>query len=196
MTDGRARVQALLEDPRRRDRPYAPVVLGDDVIHEPRRGLAAQQLRLGLLPPMSGQSVLDLGSNTGYVAIQLRKRGATRCLGVDEDILWVTLASLLVELEGLSGIEFVRGDLFDLEIPRPFDNVLLLSILDYEETFNTLETLKRYGRRIFVEPTNHGWHYKTKSQIEDYVAELQRFGEAELLGYTDYQDRGLIQINT
>lgn len=197
MGSGRERILRLIDEERRPgDFPYTPVVLGDDIIRDARRTVSAQQVRLNLLPSLAGQSVLDLGSNTGYITIQLKKRGAALCVGVDVDPFMVKLARCVAREEQLQDIHFYEGDLFALDLTEPVDNVLCLSVLDYQEVLDVLDVLIGYGKRVFVEPTNHGWHHKTKQQIAtEFVGALSRFGRAALLGFTDYQDRGLIQID-
>lgn len=73
----------------------------------------------------SGMSVLDLGCGCGEIDFRLAQRGV--------DMLGLDHSELLIEDCRRVGIqreipaEFVRGDMFDLDLPSPFDRILSLN---------------------------------------------------------------------
>jgi tRNA (mo5U34)-methyltransferase len=77
---------------------------------------------------MSGATVLDLGCNGGFYSIELKKRGASRVLGVDVDDRYLNQAKFAAEVLGLE-IEFDKRSIYDVdEIPGQFDYVLFMGV--------------------------------------------------------------------
>ena len=64
----------------------------------------------------------------------------------------------------------------------------------FDEIPNLFKLTKK---RLFIESSNTDeYNYKkTKKQIKEWVKTLEIYGKATLLGFTDYQNRGLVQIN-
>jgi tRNA (mo5U34)-methyltransferase len=77
---------------------------------------------------LSGATVLDVGCNAGYHSIELKKRGATRVLGVDVDDRYLEqarFASQVLDLE----IEFAKCSVYDVDsISGQFDYVLFMGV--------------------------------------------------------------------
>jgi SAM-dependent methyltransferase len=76
---------------------------------------------IGLLGPVEGGSVLDIGCGTGHLTAALRREGATRVVGIDASEAMVAAASSAHE-----GVRFVLGDaqrmsLASLGETAPFD---------------------------------------------------------------------------
>jgi predicted nicotinamide N-methyase len=76
-----------------------------------------------------GQSVLDLGSGSGLVAVAAAKAGATRVLAADVDPLSLAAVTLNAEANGVH-IDTAGDDL--LGRPGPTDGVVLIGDLFYE----------------------------------------------------------------
>jgi SAM-dependent methyltransferase len=175
---------------------YNPVVINDILIIDGnRRKYYSQHIRLDLLPSFKDQTVLDLGCNVGYLLFQIKKNGANECLGVDRNKFHIKIANFIVEYEKLKGINFVCNDFNRLQFNKIWDNVLFLSVSNYNELLGNIKKVLSFGKRIFIEPTNHKDHYKNKEQIiYEFIPKLRDFGHVKLLGFTDYQNRALIQI--
>ena len=85
-------------------------------------------LRDALPADMTGKSVLDIGCNAGYYAIELKRRGAARVLGIDTEELYLQQARLVREELELD-IEYRHCSAYDVvSIPEQFDVVLFMGI--------------------------------------------------------------------
>lgn len=69
-----------------------------------------------------GASVLDVGTGTGVLAFAARKLGASRCVGVDNDLTSVELAKECAQENGIEGVELSTKTLTGIE--GQFDLVL------------------------------------------------------------------------
>jgi tRNA (mo5U34)-methyltransferase len=79
---------------------------------------------------LSGKSVLDIGCNAGFYAIEMKRRGATRVLGIDSDERYLAQARLASETLGFDDIEFARLDVYDVgAIGERFDFVVFMGVL-------------------------------------------------------------------
>ncbi len=89
-----------------------------------------EKLRALRIPAkLTGKSVLDLGCNEGYFAIEMKRRGASRVVGLDHNEKAIAGARQRANDAGLE-VEFICGDMFSMP-DGPFDLVLLLSALHY-----------------------------------------------------------------
>lgn len=69
-----------------------------------------------------GASVLDVGTGTGVLAFAAKKLGASRCVGVDNDVTSVELAKECAQENGIDGVELSTKTLQNIE--GKFDLVL------------------------------------------------------------------------
>ena len=78
---------------------------------------------------LAGKTVLDIGCNAGFYAMAMKRRGASRVLGIDHDDAYLAQARFAAEVEGLD-IEFRRMSVFDVgSIGERFDVVLFFGVL-------------------------------------------------------------------
>lgn len=78
---------------------------------------------------LSGRSVLDIGCNGGFYAIEMKRRGAARVLGIDADADYLAQARFAAEVLGLD-IEFRELSVFDVgALGERFDIVLFMGVL-------------------------------------------------------------------
>src|SRR5437868_3667970 len=78
---------------------------------------------------LRGKTVLDIGCNAGFYSIEMKKRGASRVLGVDFDERYLAQARFASECLGLD-IEFQRLSVYDIhQLGEKFDVVLFLGVL-------------------------------------------------------------------
>lgn len=82
-----------------------------------------------LLPQdLGGASVLDLGCNAGFYSIEMKRRGASRVVGVDVDDRYLNQARFAADLLGLD-IEFKKLSVYDIDlVPGQFDYVLFMGV--------------------------------------------------------------------
>ncbi|HKD82512.1 MAG TPA: TIGR04290 family methyltransferase [Candidatus Angelobacter sp.] len=77
---------------------------------------------------LSGASVLDVGCNGGFYSIELKKRGASRVLGLDVDDRYLEQARFAAQVLGLD-IEFQKCSVYDIDsVPGQFDYVLFMGV--------------------------------------------------------------------
>lgn len=78
---------------------------------------------------LTGKTVLDLGCNAGFYAMEMKQRGAARVVGVDSDDEYLDQARFAAEVKGLD-IEFRRMSVYDVgSLGERFDIVLFLGVL-------------------------------------------------------------------
>jgi tRNA (mo5U34)-methyltransferase len=79
---------------------------------------------------LSGKSVLDIGCNAGFYSIEMKRRGATRVLGIDSDDRYLAQARLAAETLDYDDIEFAKLDVYDVgAIGEKFDLVIFMGVL-------------------------------------------------------------------
>jgi tRNA (mo5U34)-methyltransferase len=89
-----------------------------------------EKVRVCLPEALAGHSVLDVGCNAGFYAVELKRRGASRVLGVDSQRNLVRQAVFVRDALGLD-IEYRRMSVYDLD-PRAlgqFDVTLALGLV-------------------------------------------------------------------
>jgi tRNA (mo5U34)-methyltransferase len=78
---------------------------------------------------LDGKSVLDIGCNAGFYSLEMKRRGASRVLGVDHDPHYLRQASLAAEVQGLD-VEFRQLEVYDVgALGETFDVVIFMGVL-------------------------------------------------------------------
>jgi tRNA (mo5U34)-methyltransferase len=78
---------------------------------------------------LSGKTVLDIGCNAGFYAIEMNRRGARRVVGIDADPRYLEQAALAARVAG-AAIELHRMDVYDVaSLREKFDYVFFLGVL-------------------------------------------------------------------
>lgn len=79
---------------------------------------------------MRGKSVLDIGCNGGFYAIEMKRRGAERVVAIDFDDHYLAQARFAAEMSGCEDIEFARLSVYDVAALREtFDLVIFMGVL-------------------------------------------------------------------
>lgn len=79
---------------------------------------------------LGGKTVLDIGCNGGFYAIEMKRRGAARVLGIDFDDDYLAQARFAAETLGHSDIEFRRMSVYDVgSLGEQFDLVVFMGVL-------------------------------------------------------------------
>ncbi len=82
------------------------------------------------LPDVAGKSVLDIGCNAGFYAIELKRRGAARVVGIDSDERYLAQARLVADALGEPDIEFRALSVYDVaRLGEQFDLVVFMGVL-------------------------------------------------------------------
>jgi tRNA (mo5U34)-methyltransferase len=78
---------------------------------------------------LTGKTVLDIGCNGGFYAMEMKRRGAARVVGIDFDEDYLAQARFAADVEGLE-IEFARLSVYDVAALRQrFDIVFFIGVL-------------------------------------------------------------------
>jgi tRNA (mo5U34)-methyltransferase len=78
---------------------------------------------------LRGMSVLDIGCNAGFYAIEMKKRGADRVLGVDTDESYLAQARFAAQMHGVN-VELRRMSVYEVGLLREkFDLVIFMGVL-------------------------------------------------------------------
>jgi tRNA (mo5U34)-methyltransferase len=78
---------------------------------------------------LTGRSVLDIGCNGGFYSIEMKRRGASRVVGIDPDEDYLAQARFAAEVTGHE-IEFRKLSVYDVgALGERFDLVLFLGVL-------------------------------------------------------------------
>ena len=78
---------------------------------------------------LSGRTVLDIGCNAGFYAMEMKRRGAARVLGIDADDDYLAQARFAADVAGLD-IKFRTLSVYDVAaLGERFDIVIFMGVL-------------------------------------------------------------------
>jgi tRNA (mo5U34)-methyltransferase len=78
---------------------------------------------------LRGKSVLDIGCNSGFYAIEMKRRGADHVVGIDYDAAYLAQARFAAEVIGVD-IELHQLSVYDVaKLGEKFDLVLFMGVL-------------------------------------------------------------------
>lgn len=98
-----------------------------------------------LPPDLTGKTVLDIGCNGGFYSIEMKRRGASRVLGIDHDEVYLAQARFAVEVLGLD-IEFRHLSVYEVpQLRERFDLVLFMGVFYHlRHPLLALDILRRH----------------------------------------------------
>src|SRR5438270_8446670 len=111
-----------------------------------------ETVKVCLPEDFSGKSVLDVGCNAGFYAIEMKRRGAARVLGVDSQRSLIRQAIFVRDVLGLD-IEYRRLSVYDLDpiAMGQFDVTLALGLIYHcKHLVLALEKLFAMTRELLV----------------------------------------------
>src|SRR5215472_717145 len=77
---------------------------------------------------LRGATVLDIGCNGGFYSIEMKKRGASRVLGIDVDDRYLNQARFAAETLGVK-VDLAKCSVYDVDgLPGQFDYVLFMGV--------------------------------------------------------------------
>ncbi len=78
---------------------------------------------------LGGRSVLDIGCNGGFYAIEMKRRGAGRVVAIDSDPHYLAQARFAADVSGFPDIEFAQLNVYDVaELGERFDLVIFMGV--------------------------------------------------------------------
>jgi tRNA (mo5U34)-methyltransferase len=109
-------------------------------------------VKLCLPDDVSGQTVLDVGCNAGFYAIEMKRRGAGRVLGIDSQRDLIRQAEFVRDVLKLE-VDYQKKSVYDLDPARmgQFDITLALGLIYHcKHLVLALEKLFLITRRLLV----------------------------------------------
>ncbi len=78
---------------------------------------------------LTGKTVLDIGCNAGFYSMEMKRRGAERVLGIDDDPHCIAQARFAAGVEGLP-VDFRQLSIWDIgALGEKFDLVIFMGVL-------------------------------------------------------------------
>lgn len=78
---------------------------------------------------LTGKTVLDIGCNAGFYSLEMKRRGASRVLGIDTDEHYLRQARFAAEVENVE-VEFRQMAVWDIAaLEERFDLVMFMGVL-------------------------------------------------------------------
>ncbi len=123
---------------------------------------------------LTGKSVLDIGCNAGFYAIEMKRRGAGRVLGIDSDERYLAQARLASDALGFPDIEYRFLSVYDVGLlAERFDLVIFMGVLYHlrhpllaldlirehvAEDMLLFQTMQQGSDTVTEVPENHPFH--------------------------------------
>ena len=99
-----------------------------------------QYSTFSLLPDLPGRSVVDLACGDGIYSRELKRRGATRVVGIDISAEMVTLAEEAETAKPI-GVEYLQSDVATVDIDEQFDIAFCSYLFNYARNRDELHAL-------------------------------------------------------
>jgi tRNA (mo5U34)-methyltransferase len=122
---------------------------------------------------LSGMTVLDIGCNAGFYSIELKRRGASRVVGIDSDRDYLAQARFAAEVSGVE-LEFRELSVYDVgSLGERFDVVLFLGVFYHlRHPLLALDLIhERVARDLLVFQSMQRGSYEIEALEEDYPFE-------------------------
>jgi tRNA (mo5U34)-methyltransferase len=128
---------------------------------------------------LAGLSVLDIGCNAGFYALEMKRRGASRVLGIDSDPRYLAQARLASDVTGLE-IELRLMSVYDIpRLKEKFDLVIFMGVFYHlRHPLLALDLIREHAsRNLFL--------FQSMQRGEDAVTPLRDdypFSEQTIFG--------------
>lgn len=99
--------------------------------------------KIGLPKDLTDKCVLDIGCNTGAYLLEAWKRGATSFYGIEPNLIWRLLCRGILEECIYGNRAGIFKSINEVNLSKPFDLVLLLSITHVAEGITGQELLDK-----------------------------------------------------
>jgi tRNA (mo5U34)-methyltransferase len=87
-----------------------------------------QKFSNAIPPDLTGKSVLDIGCNAGFYSIEMKRRGASRVMGIDPDERYLAQARYAAQILNAE-IEFTNLSVYDVaQLREKFDLVIFMGV--------------------------------------------------------------------
>lgn len=132
---------------------------------------------------LTGKSVLDIGCNSGFYSLEMKRRGAARVLGVDHDDHYLAQAKFAAQVLNVD-IEYRKMSVYELpELKEQFDLVLFMGVFYHlRHPLLALDILRQHVTKDWFVFQSMQRGSRTRPRIEDDYAFWQT-DMFELPGY-------------
>ncbi len=106
-----------------------------------------ERFRHAVPEDLSGASVLDIGCNAGFYAIEMARRGAAEVVAIDSDERYLEQARFAASEAGARNIRFLQMSVYDVaSLGRRFDLVIFMGVLYHlRHPLLALDLLRRHA---------------------------------------------------
>ena len=140
---------------------------------------------------LTGKSVLDIGCNAGFYSFEMKKRGASRVLGIDFDDYYLNQARFAAEVLGFEDVEFRRLSVYDVgALGERFDIVLFMGMIYHlRHPLLALDLIHKHvaGDLLLFQSLQRG------SPEMEPLADDHDFGETEVFDRPAFPKRPFIE---
>ncbi|MGX0879875.1 tRNA (mo5U34)-methyltransferase [Roseovarius sp. MBR-154] len=120
---------------------------------------------------LRGKTVLDIGCNAGFYAIEMARRGARRVVGIDSDQHYLAQAALAAEVEG-APVELRQMSVYNVaDLGERFDLVIFMGVFYHlRHPLLALDLLREHvvGDRLLFQSMQRG-STQVCNVAEDYA---------------------------
>jgi len=131
-----------------------------------------------LPPDLRGKSVLDIGCNGGFYAIEMKRRGADRVVGIDPDPTYLAQARFAADISNVD-IELRQLSVYDIaSLDESFDLVLFMGVFYHlRHPLLALDLIHEHvARNLFVFQSMQRGSSEVEPIADDYpFEEIQCF---------------------
>ncbi|HEX6806041.1 MAG TPA: TIGR04290 family methyltransferase [Terriglobales bacterium] len=117
---------------------------------------------------LKGATVLDIGCNGGFYSIEMKKRGASRVLGIDVDDRYLNQARFAASTLGVD-VELEKCSVYDVDrLPGQFDYVVFMGVFYHLRypLFALDKVLKKVGRTLIFQTMVRG-----SGEVQDWESD-------------------------
>src|SRR5579884_1661937 len=129
---------------------------------------------------LSGQSVLDIGCNAGFYSLEMKRRGASKVLGIDHDEDYLQQARFAASVAALD-IRFINLSVYDVAVLNErFDLVLFMGVLYHlRHPLLALDLIREHvaGDMLLFQSMQRGSKHMLKLDRDYEFAETSLFFE-------------------
>jgi len=184
---------------------YSPIVVFDKLICDGFRPLETFKERMATLPEsFSKETVLDIGCNTGYMLMNIKKhRMAGLCYGIDTSDQCIFVSKVITHYEKLDNIDFEASlasnfikRILNQEVQK-FDNILCFGVFEFRNKIENdfiPDVVKCANKKVIIEFANHPHNRKSKEEVLEYFKVFEEFGTLKTT-FLEYQNRPVLEID-
>lgn len=117
---------------------------------------------------LKGATVLDIGCNGGFYSIEMKKRGASRVLGIDVDDRYLNQARFAASTLGVD-VELEKCSVYDVDrLPGQFDYIVFMGVFYHLRypLFALDKVLKKVGRTLIFQTMVRG-----SGEVQDWESD-------------------------